>query len=129
MNIQLLSVHHTLHGATERVVLEIVEDTNLAHYMLTDSIVVSGEAPAEKHCFYFPILHVLKGDRVHVVTGSGKNMIIENEAGNKTYVFFCHQGECRWGEGVTPVLQLCKVSSTITITPLRPLKGTLSVTA
>ena len=118
MNLPLLSVHRTVHGATEKVVLEITEDTNLANYLLTDSTVVNEEAMAELHCFYFPHLSVRQGDRVHVVKGSGKDMVLENEAGNKTYVFFCHQDECRWGEGVTPVLQLRQGRGTVTVTPV-----------
>ncbi len=120
MNLPLLSVHRTVHGATEKVVLEITEDTNLAHYLLTDNTEVSEGALAELHCFYFPHLPVRQGDRVHVVTGSGKDMVLENEAGNKTYVFFCHRDQCRWREGITPVLQLRQARSAVTIMPVTP---------
>lgn len=118
MYIPLLSLHRTEHGAIEKVVLEMTENTNLANYLLTDNMVVSEQAPAEKRCFYFPQLQVRQGDRVHVVAGSGKNIVFENESGQKTYVFFCHPDEYRWGEGVTPVLQLRQAKGTITITPV-----------
>lgn len=83
----------------ERVVIKVLADTNLTHYLL---LVTSYEGPDEistdiRQSFWFPSKKVAVGDFVRVYSGKGEPFRSRNKIGTTTHRIFWGLSEAVWG--------------------------------
>jgi len=83
---------------SERVVLDILEDSNIGHYMLLDTSYTHHNKPSRKiqHTYKFQNQQVKEGDIVILYTKAGKDSIQQNSYAI-TYSFYWNLDSCVWG--------------------------------
>lgn len=90
MNIEIVSVKDAGNHDKERVVLNVVKDTDLGDYIIATSTANPDNtiSPLIKNVYWLPNQSVKAGDLVVVYTKKGKQGKIENKDGSTSY--FCY---------------------------------------
>lgn len=90
MNIEIVSIKDSGNLDKERVILNVVKDTDLGDYIIATSKSNSDStiSPMIKNVYWLPNMNVKAGDLVVVYTKNGKQGKIENKDGSVSY--FCY---------------------------------------
>ncbi|EJL70720.1 hypothetical protein [Chryseobacterium populi] len=73
----------------ERIVLNVLEDTDIGEFLILDTTYNSGEVSNKvRHPYWFPDKKVKKRDLVILYTKKGTSSIIKNENGATSHFFY-----------------------------------------
>lgn len=82
----------------EKIVLEVLEDTNLGDFLILDTTYSSSGKISNKvrHPYWFPNTEVKKGDSVTLFTKEGKNTSFKMVKSNSIYFFYWNLKSFVW---------------------------------
>lgn len=84
--------------AKERVIIDVLSNTNIGGYMLSKGRREGGRniSSAIYHLIWLPDLDVEEGDLISIFTKVGTNTNLQNSRGTTTYRFYLDQTEALW---------------------------------
>lgn len=82
----------------EKIVLEVLEDTNLGDFLILDTTYSSSGKISNKvrHPYWFPNKEVKKGDSVTLFTKEGKNISLKMKNSKSIYFFYWNLKSFVW---------------------------------
>ena len=82
---------------SERIVLDVLEDCNLGHYILFDTSYTHHDKPSNdiQHTYKFPTQQARMGDVIVLYSKDGKNSIHEVKS-EIVYSFYWNLNDCVW---------------------------------
>lgn len=89
MNVSIRKVADSSKHSDERLILDVLEDTDIGEYAVLDTTYTPSNSVSNKvrHCYWFPDKKVKKGDLVVLYTNPGTNTIQKNKDGSTTHFF------------------------------------------
>ena len=100
MKVRIKSVHGHGDFYKEYVLMEVVEDCNIGHFILADST-YTGEHQVSnrlRHILWIPDKTVKQGDLVSVWTKGGANTTVTNDQGQTVHRFFWGLETAVWND-------------------------------
>lgn len=84
----------------ELVIMEVLEDCDIGHYMLLDNSYSGNGNVSNKvrHSYWFPDKKVKKGDRITLWTKSGTNTEVKTDNGTPRHRFYWNLKEAVWND-------------------------------
>lgn len=82
---------------SEKIVVDVLEDCNIGHYMILHTNYTHHEKPSNKikSIYIFPSQLMKQGDTVILYTKEGKNSMVE-KAGKMIYSYYWNLNQCIW---------------------------------
>lgn len=81
----------------ERIVLNVLEDTNIGEFLILDTTYNNGKVSNKvRHPYWFPDKKVKKGDLVILYTTEGINHSRDNTVGSTSHFFYWGLGNNVW---------------------------------
>lgn len=90
MKVEIISVHNQGNYEEEYVLMRVLKDCDIGHYILADSTYTSEDKVSNKlrHTYWIPDKQVKEDDLISVWTKSGKNTTTTNASGETIHRFF-----------------------------------------
>lgn len=84
----------------ERIILKILNDTDIGSYMLADTTYISEDEVSNKlrHTFWMPDKLVKKNDLIVIYTKDGEASSKKNKSGSTTYFFYWGIDKTIWNK-------------------------------
>lgn len=92
-------VDHGTH-ASEKVLLKVLNDTDLKYFILRDTTYTSENKVSNEwvHAYRFISQEVKKGDKIILYTKIGNDSIKDLGNGNTQYIYYWNLGSCVWND-------------------------------
>lgn len=92
---------------SERIVIDVLEDCNIGHYMVMHTYYTQHGMPSNKikTIYIFPSQPMKRGDVIVLYTKEGKNFFME-KGGTMEYTFHWGEKECIWSDGGDCILMV-----------------------
>jgi hypothetical protein len=100
MKLKIYSVKGQGDASNEYVMLQALDDCDLASYAIVDNTYGSDGVPSNKlrHTYFFPSTKVKKGDYISLHTRAGKNARGETTKGNPLHRFYWGLASSVWND-------------------------------